>query len=317
VQRAEREVAGRDVLDYHARAEDIVHLGKGKVLLDHLAVSGVDVLLAAEDFGADVRFGELALDRVERLADHFAPVAARRAGRLGEHLVAPGIKVREGELLQLVVKRVQAEAVGDRRVDLHRFARHAPALGGRHRAQGAHVVQPVGELDEDDAHVARHRQQHLAEVLRLRVLGRLELDAVQLRDTVDQFRDGFSKGVGDLVLGDRGVLGDIVEQRRHQRLPVEVPLGEDLGHRQRVRNIGVARLAGLAGVRGFREAVSLGEARHVLRLQVAETGRIGELHGRNHAARLPRFTAWARREASDCASGPRCRPCRSRSRAGR
>ena len=76
VQRAEREVARRDVLDHHARAEDVVHFREGEVLLDHLAVGGVDVLLAPEDLGADVALGELALDRVEVL-----PIISRRLPR--------------------------------------------------------------------------------------------------------------------------------------------------------------------------------------------------------------------------------------------
>jgi len=61
-----------------------------------------------------------------------------------------------------------------------------------------------------------------------------------------------------------------VQQRRHQRLPVEMPIGEDLGDGQGVRDVRVARLPRLPGVRRLREPVSLGEARDVLRLQVAE-----------------------------------------------
>ena len=62
-------------------------------------------------------------------------------------------------------------------------------LLGLHRIERAHVVQPVGELDQHDAHVARHRQQHLAEVLGLRLLGRRKLQAVELRYAVDELRD--------------------------------------------------------------------------------------------------------------------------------
>ena len=121
MQRTHGEIAARHVGDHHAHAEDVVHLREREMLLDHLAVGGVDVLLAPEDLGADGALGELALHRVERAADHSTAVAARRLGRLGEHAVAHRVEMREGQLLQLVVERVQAEAVGDRRVDLHRF----------------------------------------------------------------------------------------------------------------------------------------------------------------------------------------------------
>ena len=37
----------------------------------------------------------------------------------------------------------------------------------RHELQRAHVVQPIGELDDDDAPVVGHRYEHRAQVLRL------------------------------------------------------------------------------------------------------------------------------------------------------
>ena len=88
---------------------------------------------------------------------------------------------------------------------------------------------------------------------------RLELDLVELGDAVDQLGHRLAEGVGDLVLGDGGVLDHVVQQRGHQRLAVEVPVGEDLGDRERVRDV---RLAGLATWPACapREAVRLGEA---------------------------------------------------------
>ena len=50
----------------------------------------------------------------------------------------------------------------------------------------AHVVQPVGELDQDHPDVPGHRHQHLAVVLGLAVVAALEGDAAQLGDAVDQ-----------------------------------------------------------------------------------------------------------------------------------
>jgi hypothetical protein len=40
-------------------------------------------------------------------------------------------------------------------------------LLGRHVADGAHVVQPVGELHEDHPQILGHRHEQLAEVLGL------------------------------------------------------------------------------------------------------------------------------------------------------
>ena len=62
-------------------------------------------------------------------------------------------------------------------------------LLGRQVAERAHVVGAVGELDQDDADVARHREEHLAEVLGLLLLARGEVDLADLGDAVDQAGD--------------------------------------------------------------------------------------------------------------------------------
>ena len=122
-------------------------------------------------------------------------------------------------------------------------------------------MQAVGELDQDDAHVARHREQHLAEVLGLRFLLRLELDLVELGDAVDQLGDRLAEVARDLGLGDRGVFGHVVQQRRGERLRVHVPLREDVGDGERVGDIRLAGLAELAFVRRLAEVVGRFELR--------------------------------------------------------
>ena len=70
-------------------------------------------------------------------------------------------------------------------------------LAGGQRRERAHVVEPVGELDQQDADVARHRHDHLAHVLGLRQLAGLELQLVELRQAVDDLGDV----VAELLLG--------------------------------------------------------------------------------------------------------------------
>jgi hypothetical protein len=148
--------------------------------------------------------------------------------------------VAEGQFLQFAVERVEAEPVGDRRVDVRAFRGDAAPLFGAHRVQRLHVVQAVGELDQDHAHVARHGQQHLAEVLRLGFLEALVLDAVELGDAIDQFGGDLAEALGDLLLGDRRVFHHVVQQRGDQRVRVEMPAGQGFRHRQRMGDVGLA-----------------------------------------------------------------------------
>ena len=92
----------------------------------------------------------------------------------------------EGEVLELPLDRVDAEPVRDRRVDVERLARLVDLLLLRHRVDRAHVVQAVGELDQDDPDVRGHRDHHLAVVLGLRLVARLEGQPGQLGDAVDE-----------------------------------------------------------------------------------------------------------------------------------
>ena len=96
---------------------------------------------------------------------------------------------------------MDAEPVGDRRVDVERLASYAPALFGWHHGQRPHVVRAVREFDHDHADVADHRQDHLAEALCLRFLAALELDLVELRDPVDEFGDFLAEALLDFGPG--------------------------------------------------------------------------------------------------------------------
>ena len=88
-------------------------------------------------------------------------------GQLAEPL---GLERLEGEVLELPLHLPDPEPLGQRRVDLHRLAGDALLLLGRQAVQRAHVVEPVGQLDEDDPDVLGHRQEHLPDVLGLLLL---------------------------------------------------------------------------------------------------------------------------------------------------
>src|SRR5262249_38782649 len=87
---------------------------------------------------------------------------------------------------------------------------------------------------------------------------------------VHEIRHRLAEALGNLLLGDRRVLHDVVEEGRHHRLSVELPIGDDLGDGERVRDVGVAAEPELAVVGGVAELVGLLDAPDVARLEVAE-----------------------------------------------
>jgi len=131
--------------------------------------------------------------------------------------------------------------MGERRVDLERLLRLLHLLLLSEVLDRAHVVEPVGELDQDHAHVLRHRHDHLAVVLCLRLLAALEADPGELGDALDERCDVRPESGSELVEVGIGVLDHVVQQRGGNRLLVEVELGADQGDAERVVD---ERLAG-------------------------------------------------------------------------
>jgi len=213
VECTERRVAGRRVGHQHADAVDVEDLRERVVLLSHLLVDRVDRLFASRHDGGDSGLGKTVADDVQQAVHHLASIAARCLDRVGENSEAHRIEMLEREVLQLEVKRVEAEPIGDRRVDLERLARDPPPMRWRHRVERAHVVEAIGELDQDDADVLRHREEHLAEALGLRILERGELDLVELGHAVDHVGHRLAERSLDLRLRDGGIFHHVVKQR--------------------------------------------------------------------------------------------------------
>ena len=139
--------------------------------------------------------------------------------------MAPGAEVAKRQLLQLAIDLVQSQPVCDRRIDVQRFPGDALAFGRCHRLHRAHIVQTVGQLDQDDADIARHCQQHLAEILGLRFHFGGELQLVQFGQTVDQFCRWRLEARDQLGLGNAAVFHRVVHQRGHDGLGVKSPIG--------------------------------------------------------------------------------------------
>ncbi len=157
------------------------------------------MLGAPGDRSGDAERIELALQDLAGALHVAFPVVALLRGEPLDLLVFAGVQRREREILELPLERVDAQAVRDRRVDLERLLRLLDLLLLGQRADRAHVVQPVGQLDQDDAHVARHRDDHLAVVLRLGLIARGEGDPGQLGDAVDEVRNVLAEALVDLL----------------------------------------------------------------------------------------------------------------------
>ena len=109
-----------------------------------------------------------------------------------------------------------------------------------HEFERAHVVQSIGELDQNDADIFRHRKEHFAIGLELLIFLRFERDAPELGDAVDERGNLGTEHILNLVELKDGVLDHIMQEGGGDRFVVEVQFGQDLSDLQRVIDIGFA-----------------------------------------------------------------------------
>ena len=114
--------------------------------------------------------------------------------------------------------------------------------------EGAHVVEAIGELDDQHADVLAHRDEHLAEVLRLLLHGRGKGDALYAGEASDDLADLMAELTAQVVEGARAILDGIVKQAGGDRHVVHVEIGQDVGNLQRMDEVRLSRAPHLPAV---------------------------------------------------------------------
>ena len=159
----------------------------------------------------------------------------------GRHLlVAHWVGVSEGKILEFAAHLAHAQPMRERRIDVLRLARNRFLPVRLQVFQGAHVVQPVGQLDEHYAHIGHHGQQHLAYILGLAVFAIGKLDLVDLGDALYDVGHLVAKLLADLLVGSRCVLDGVMQQARGDGGRVHLHLRQHLGNLQRMNDVRLA-----------------------------------------------------------------------------
>src|SRR5690606_30434338 len=235
-------------LEHDADREEVVDLVEPLLLALHLPVDGGDALRAAVDREREPGLLQFLPDRLDEGPDELLALLPGLVEPARDLAVGLGLDVFEAEVLELGLHLVEPEAVRERHEEVLRLARDLELLALRERVERAHVVEAVGELDQDDADVRRHREHELADVLGLREVARLE-DVVDLREAVHDGRHrGAELGLDQLQREVR-VLDRVVEERRRDGHVVERDvLGDDGGDFEGVRDVALAGGAAVVAV---------------------------------------------------------------------
>ena len=106
-------------------------------------------------------------------------------------------------------------------------------------------MQPICQLDQNDADIFRHRQHHFLEILGLGFRLGLELQMGQLGDAIDNIRYRGAELPLNARIFDLGIFDYIVQHGRHQALMVHVHPGQYIGYGQWMSHIGFAAFTAL------------------------------------------------------------------------
>ena len=201
------------------------------------------------------RLDELLRHVLLEVLDHLLVRAAAALDPGAKRLVGLRLEVLERQFLELVLDLAHPEPVGDRRVDVPRLLRDLdPPLLGQ-MVQRPHVVEPIRQLHQDHADVVDHREQHLAEVLRLPLLARRELDRAQLGDAFHDVRHVGAEELLDTLDRRLRVLDDVVQEPGRNRHDIELHVGEQVGDLEGMDQVWLPGMADLPLVLEGREDV--------------------------------------------------------------
>ena len=237
---AERAVAFGDAAHQNPRRTDVHELIEGELLGLHFAPDAVDVLGPAVNRGLDARRLELGLQMGLQLLDVSLALRAPGLQRSRDVLVMRRLEVPEGQILQLPFDLPDTEPVGEWRVDLAGFHGKSALAHGIQRLGGAHLLQLLGEPHHDQAHIANHRKQHLAQCLRLPRLEtafrgpiRRQAEAAQVAQAAGQ-PDGLrAESCDGALVADAIGVEEGLQRRCHDDVVVGIEAAHDLGHFER------------------------------------------------------------------------------------
>ena len=119
-------------------------------------------------------------------------------------------------------------------------------------------MQAVGELNDDDAHVLGHGQEHLAHAVELLIFFGTVIETAQFGDAVDEEGHFLAEHLLEVVQGIRRIFDDIVEERRRNGRRVYFHICQYLCHRQGMQDIRFPADAALVLMGLFGQLVGFG-----------------------------------------------------------
>ena len=195
-----------------ADGKDVEHLVEGNVLLLHLHPDGVWAFHSRLDGIVDAHFVKALADGRDEGRSEDVACLLGGSQFVKDVLIGLRVLIVEGEILEFRLDLVESEAVGNRGEDIECFTCNLILLRREHARKRAHVVETVGNLDEDDTDVVTHHQEEFLEGFGLKRCAVAEDATGNLGDSFHNVCHFLSEKVAEVLVGIVRVLFHVVEQ---------------------------------------------------------------------------------------------------------
>ena len=183
-----------------------------------------------------------------------------------------GVESLESKLLKLNADSIHAQPRCNRRVDIQRFAGYTATLFRCQHIQRPHIMETVGNFNQNNPQVFGHRHCHFLKIFSLGFGSTAKSDFVELAHAIDKISNGIAKLALDGGLGNSGIFDNIVQHGSHQALMVHMHFTENPRHGERVSYIGIAATTNLPVMGLFSKIISAADIIYLVVSQI--TGKI-------------------------------------------
>ena len=206
----EHRVAVPDRLDDNTERDQVMNLLEINLLLDDFIVNRSQVFKTPLDFAFNAMFGKHSIKLFLNICNVTSRFLAMLLDLSGEFFIDVRLEVFQRKVFEFTLQPADTEAVGQRGEDIRGLPGNGGLAFGCLVRQGAHVMQAVSKLDQDDPDIPRHRQKHFTKVLRLALFTGLESNLADLGDTIDHVGDLLTKLGKEFIFRDQGIFEGIV-----------------------------------------------------------------------------------------------------------
>ena len=164
----------------------VIDLVKALSLRKHLFIDAVNRLDSTLQRVRDMILLQLSTNRLAYAFDKIQALPILLLNAVSYFLITNGIEVTNAKIFQLLLDLLHTKTVCQGCIHLHGLQCGNTTLVVRLDLQGAHIMQSIAQLNENDANVLVHGKQHFAQVFDMRLFLVLDLERHDLGKTVNE-----------------------------------------------------------------------------------------------------------------------------------